>query len=162
MKKTMFIGALLAVMAIASAMEQQVKLAPAAKPTAVTPGALLWHAINNDNIDEARRVIKDYPKSVNEMIPEVETIPLIFAVKKGNVGIVQLLLDNGALANYQDKLGQTALMEASISGKTAIAKLLLEYGGDSFLRNKAGKNAWTMAKEAGHQDIALLFRAQTL
>lgn len=55
--------------------------------------------------------------------------------------------------NYQDSLGYTALMYASMNGHMEIVKLLLENGADTSIKNNDGKTALILAFENNHIDI---------
>ena len=60
---------------------------------------------------------------------------LIEASSDGNLGLVKLLLTNGANVNVQNNNGQTALIWASQRGHLEVIKLLLERGADPFDKN---------------------------
>ena len=60
--------------------------------------------------------------------------------------IMELLLENGADPNIQNKSGYTVLMIASIKKKPLkIIKLLIENGANPDLKNKDGKTAFDLA-----------------
>jgi hypothetical protein len=78
------------------------------------------------------------------------------ASAKGDVKVVQLLLDQGADVNQRNAQHRTALDAASTEGNLEVAKLLIKYGADVNCRDKEG---WTPLLDAslyGHRDIAEL------
>jgi ankyrin repeat protein len=54
--------------------------------------------------------------------------PLTWALQRGNLEMVRLLLDKGADVNAIDQDGVSALMEASSRGNTEIVQLLQNRG----------------------------------
>jgi len=59
------------------------------------------------------------------------TTPLYWAAQKGNTGLVQILLQNGANPNLADKSGNTPLYLAAVFNHVPTVKLLLEYGANT-------------------------------
>lgn len=66
---------------------------------------------------------------------------LMWASRKGDLGIVKLLLDMGANIDDKDNTGSTSLMFACYSGYFDIVKLLLERGANVNLTNNVGDTA---------------------
>ena len=75
--------------------------------------------------------------------------PLIQASKKGDVDIVKLLLEAGALKDCRDDYGRTALANAAMKGHSPVVKLLLEAGADKELQSNAGRTALSCAAASG-------------
>ncbi len=74
--------------------------------------------------------------------------PLMYAVARGNAGVIQEVLSGGADINAQSSTGWTALMFAAKGNSNAI-EILLKAGANKTLKNDAGQNAY---------DIALAFQ----
>lgn len=73
---------------------------------------------------------------------EVGKTPLHNAViHKNNVGVIRMLIDNGANLNATDENGKTALMGAAFFGGLDAVKLLVESGADTQLKSNSGKTA---------------------
>ena len=75
--------------------------------------------------------------------------PLFFAVLKGNLEVVKLLVECGAIINIQNNSGDTPLMYAVSKGFEAIAKYLIEAGADVNVQNEKGDNALILAFNSG-------------
>ncbi len=83
--------------------------------------------------------------------------PLMKAAWAGNVKVVKLFLQSGAVISDTDNDGETPLMVACHSGNAEVAKLLLENGAEI---EAQAKNGWTAlmvaAKEGRFKCIELL------
>jgi hypothetical protein len=60
-----------------------------------------------------------------------DTTPLYWAAQRGNTGLVEILLRNGANPNLGDKSGNTPLYLAATFNHIPTVKLLLEYGANT-------------------------------
>ncbi|KAL3293895.1 Pfs NACHT and Ankyrin domain protein [Colletotrichum asianum] len=76
--------------------------------------------------------------------------PLSWASQEGRVGIVKILLRNGAFVSEHDSNGRTALSRASQSGQHEIIRMLIDHG--------AELNA---AEFEGREQILPIFKAAT-
>lgn len=81
--------------------------------------------------------------------------PLMYAVSRDGVSVVEALIDGGADVNAQDKVGNTALMRMALLSRfgicrayPAIAKVLIENGADINIKNYYGRRAINMAKKS--------------
>ncbi|MEK6625925.1 MAG: ankyrin repeat domain-containing protein, partial [Bdellovibrionota bacterium] len=81
----------------------------------------------------------------------------IKAVKGGNYGIVQDLLNRGFDPNYRNKNGETALMSAAFFGNVAIAQLLISRGASvNVTGNASTENAIYWAIIGRRPDLRML------
>jgi len=77
---------------------------------------------------------------------------LLDACKNGYVGVVKLLLDNGADVKYSND-GFTALHFAMRSGNKEIVKMLLAHGADTEARDKSGRRPIFIARQLHYDEI---------
>lgn len=73
----------------------------------------------------------------------------------GDHEMVKLLLSHGARVDEVGSGGETALMGAAFSGNQSLAKLLLEAGASLLATDTNGRTAVSWAAAAGHRDLAL-------
>ncbi|KAL4932386.1 ankyrin repeat domain-containing protein [Aspergillus undulatus] len=78
--------------------------------------------------------------------------PLMFAVMRGNVGVMQSLLELG-IVNYADAVGRTALHFAARAGNWDMVALLIDAGADTGLVDHEGYTALDHAVAAVHTEI---------
>lgn len=81
------------------------------------------------------------------MIRDYQDSPLLCAVTKGDLAIVEALLEHGANDNM------TPLMLAASRGHQTIVEALLYAGADPHLRDKAGRNSAEVALEQRYTDL---------
>ncbi|MBX7223392.1 MAG: ankyrin repeat domain-containing protein [Blastocatellia bacterium] len=100
-------------------------------------------AIQSGNPEALRLIL-----TAGFMLPALVNLPaknssnaLLEAAKKGDLPLVQLLLENGADIKSTDSLGQTALHLATPLGRLELVKLLLDKGADANAKTKSG---WTV------------------
>jgi hypothetical protein len=78
---------------------------------------------------------------------------LMGAAQKGDLKLVQDLLEKGAEVNAGDEHGRTALMAASEEGRLDVVKLLQEQGADVNARDETGVTAVMKACANGHLGV---------
>ena len=78
------------------------------------------------------------------------------ATKQGDLVEVRRLLQNGTDANSRDKHGQTALMNAALSGQVDLVRFLVEEGADLNVTAKHNLSALMLSLIAHHTEIARL------
>ncbi len=102
--------------------------------------------VNGANVNEP---------STNEKNPF--NTPLMIAAWGGRLESVQILFENGACVNQQDKgNGFTPLIKAVFKGNTDIVKYLLEHGADKGVFSFEKKTALDYAYEKNHQELIRL------
>ncbi len=83
---------------------------------------------------------------------------LFHAVLKGNVPVVQTLIDSGVNVNVRTVSGKTPLMAAAFRGYTDIAQLLISAGADIHSMDRDGSTALTVAQNHGYSRIVALLK----
>lgn len=101
-------------------------------------------AIKFNDIIEIEKILEEYPDA-NRPANALGQTPLMLAVMKGSLSIVELLLGAGADPNRQDDSGTTALM-LIWDCDLEITRALMEFGADPELRNIAGETALDIAR----------------
>ncbi|MEJ6792858.1 MAG: ankyrin repeat domain-containing protein [Lacinutrix sp.] len=84
--------------------------------------------------------------------------PLMAATYKGSAEIVEILLDNNAITDLQDKKGETAAHLAVMFKKLDIIKLLVEAKADFKIKNNYEKSPIDYAKLYNDENINKLLK----
>jgi len=117
-----------------------------------------WSALDFA-ISQSRREVAQLLLKRGAKTDEVsnKVVPLVLAASGFDVGMVKLLLDNGANINAKDSKGNTALRNASGGNeRIEIVKLLLERGADINATNNDGRTALLEAIELGNKSVVRL------
>ena len=85
--------------------------------------------------------------------------PLHYAATKGELAVIQLLLDEDAYIDAESPNGSTPLMMAARYGTEDAVKLLLEAGADPLLKNQLGLTAVDFANGVSRPAVAGLISA---
>ncbi|HEY5894661.1 MAG TPA: DUF1266 domain-containing protein [Chthoniobacterales bacterium] len=80
---------------------------------------------------------------------------LFDAARTGDVVKLQTALDGGANINYQNPLGETALMNAADAGQTEALKVLIAKGADLNILSKRKRSALLLATLMKHEAAAM-------
>ena len=128
------------------------------KPPPPTANEQLLTAINDDNIEGVEIALSIPEVDINNNNGLGIGPPLLYAVDKGQIEIVELLLDKGADIDSIDVSQQTALMVASGMGHFGIVELLLKRGANVNATENDGYTALIYASsgEDGHPEIVKL------
>ena len=82
---------------------------------------------------------------------------LVEAAQRGQVTLAEYLLHRWVQVNFQNSLGETAILFAAQTGNLRMLRLLASYGGDIHLRDRFGTTPLMQATFHGHLDaIAFL------
>jgi len=94
---------------------------------------------------------------INKESADTGQTPLMLAVSRGNIGVVEMLLDAGCDINFLDDEGSTALMCACEHGNIHIVKALLANPEcDATIEDNEGSTALSIAMDSRRKDLALL------
>ncbi|VDO04760.1 unnamed protein product [Rodentolepis nana] len=96
-------------------------------PAEPNTGYDLHRAIEFENIDKLNAILENRNRKI-EYTDLMDHTPLMAAVIKNKMNIVQILLKYGADVNTANKLGRTALMISSNEGHVDIVELLIQRG----------------------------------
>uniref|UniRef100_A0A673IUU8 Ankyrin repeat domain-containing protein 29 n=1 Tax=Sinocyclocheilus rhinocerous TaxID=307959 RepID=A0A673IUU8_9TELE len=99
--------------------------------------------------------------SIQQSFENMKETPLanavFWAARKGNLALLQLLLNSGRVdADCKDGYGTTALMVASYSGHYESVRELIMQGADINLQRETGSTALFFASQQGHNEIVKL------
>jgi|GEM_PF-5120407 len=126
-------------------------------PVDPVKGKEVLKAAKSGDLATLRRLVKDVSLA-NFFDHETGTAPLHLAASRGDLAVVQFLLDKGARVNAADADGKTALILAATKGDREMVELLLKRGADPRWSDKGGRTALYWALENGHKEIAEILR----
>lgn len=108
--------------------------------TAIADVRLVFNASDDSKLaDTIRELLSSLPDQASRSIEDIEyrAWPMLhFAATFGHASMLRKLLELGARVNYQNFLGETALLCACRSGRLACAEILLDNGADSSIADK--------------------------
>ncbi len=107
----------------------------------------------NKNLMEIAQLLVTSENASAQMINYPNTAggtALMIASMHGYIEMINLLLDNGADINHQDRINWNALMKAADKGHADVVARLLERGADYTITDNNGFNPLTLAAKAGH------------
>jgi ankyrin repeat protein len=81
---------------------------------------------------------------------------LMFAVNRGNLEIVQSMIDHGVDLNAQRHDGYTAMHFAAREGYADIAKALVAAGADTSIKDRRGRTPVDVAKRRGATNMVAI------
>ncbi len=124
---------------------------------ALSKGADVNHATNED-MTALSLAARDGHEGIVRVLLEHKAdanrgYPLLFAMDKGRINIVKILIEAGADPNEADNFGHSALMEAAMLGYTQTVRLLLKAGADINHADHEGNTALIWAATRGYIDI---------
>ncbi len=114
-----------------------------------------------DNKANAAVAMLDNQANPDMAMGEAKYNAMMLAVKKGNLQMVQTLLQYKANPNAKNAAGLTPLMIAAFDNQDMIVSLLLKSGADPALKDSIGKTALKMAEENQAEKTVGLLKAQT-
>ncbi len=129
--------------------------------------AKLLKAIGAEDLKYVQHILEE-GADVNMRIPDIDDVlisadagdsMLMYAVEKGNMELVQILLDNDADINARGSEGRTALMIAAQFDSVDILNLLLERGANVNARDANGESALMYGMYGAPVDLAPVLAA---
>ena len=111
----------------------------------------VWHG----NLANVQKMLNQNPKLADVIDKNGET-PLMGAVRKGHLPIVQYMIGKGISPNTSGKLGGTPLMSAVDAEQNKIAEYLITNGAKVNAQNESGLTPLHIATLAGRSELAKL------
>jgi ankyrin repeat protein len=97
---------------------------------------------------------------INQPLPGDNIVPVIAAVNRKQLEVLNVLLESGARLDSPDSKGWTSLMWAGRDGFSEGVRVLLEKGADVNAKARDGATALMLASYRGHaRTVAMLVRA---
>lgn len=123
---------------------------------AMSGHTLMTYAVHCDQ-REIVKVLIEEGADINEE-NDMGVTPLIYAAgAKGNLAMVELLLDLSAHINHQARRNTTALGAAAEKGHTEVVETLLQRGADATLADDRGRTPREIAAAADRLSIVDIF-----
>jgi len=85
---------------------------------------------------------------------------LHYAVMRGRMPMIDLLLSRGADVNSRTRMGTTPLHTAALYARVEVAELLIDAGADVNAQSASGVTALAMAEAARNRPLAAMLRAR--
>lgn len=120
-----------------------------------TGGRPIMYAVGKEFTDLVESLINNYKVEVNVFTNE-GIAPVMLAGLKGNLQIMQMLIDAGADVNCTDGKGQSPLFYAIQGQNTQVVALLLKQGADVHITNDQKETALLQATKYNNLDIVKL------
>lgn len=104
--------------------------------------------------------LKGYPDVAKKLIDRDADVnkpgwaPLHYAATKGDIPMIELMLEHDAYIDAESPNGSTPLMMAAQYGTADAVKVLLEAGADASLKNGLGLSAVDFANRVNRTDVA--------
>jgi ankyrin repeat protein len=116
----------------------------------------LYFAVGRDRTNVVKVAI-DAGLSASSLVKPVEKLSALhLSAARGNMDLIQMLLDHGADANATDDWGRCALHFAAYAGHSVVVLTLLKRGCNPTARTKRGTSASQIAKMKGYVALGAL------
>jgi ankyrin repeat protein len=102
---------------------------------------------------EISHMMLDHGADANAAVRGDGTTALMMAAQRGNVGIIDVLIQKGAIVDKVTTTGTTALMFASLSGKLEAVQALRIAGANVNMQDNKGLSALMVAAARGHGKV---------
>lgn len=114
----------------------------------------LANAIARGNVEEVKRRLGRQARRINDRRPSTGSTPLSDAALRGNLEIVELLLDRGAHVNATNRDGNTALIAAAFMCRTEVVRLLLDRGASTSHKNNREETVIEILSRPWNEELA--------
>jgi hypothetical protein len=112
----------------------------------------LLQAIDKNKYSKVNQLIQNGYDVNEDRLYTYPSTPLTYALTKGNIRIIQLLVENGANVNAKPNNGSKPLMEAIFLKDTTILNYLLEHGADMIPEKETGTPIYPLSYAIGLSD----------
>lgn len=109
----------------------------------------LFSAIKNGDAEHLEALLKNGSIDLDQFHPVMQS-PLIFATKRGNSAVVELLIKHGADVNLQNPDGNTALHFAAMNNSSKIISVLRNNHADDEITNRCKETPLNCAARNGN------------
>jgi hypothetical protein len=130
-----------------------------ASPNAAAVPLSLHAAIAKGDYANALKMIEQ-GTDIEAKDPGAGASPLHYAVMKGEMPLVGLLLQRGADVNSRTKSGTSPLHTAVLYGRREVAEYLLDKGADVNAKSASGATPLSLAQAANFERIAKMLRSR--
>ena len=130
-----------------------------ASPSAVAAPLSLHAAIAKGDYANALKMIEQ-GTDIEAKDPGAGASPLHYAVMKGEMPLVGLLVQRGADVNSRTKSGTSPLHTAVLYGRFEVAEYLLEKGSNVNAKSASGATPLSLAQAAKFERIANMLRSR--
>lgn len=113
---------------------------------------LLYCATKDDVTNLALQALQ---LNANVHFAPFQTDPIHFASYHGNILLLEGLLEKGARTNSLDRIRNTPLHNAAISGELKAVQLLCAAGADPWLKNDSGRTALDLARKLRNRELEI-------
>ena len=114
----------------------------------------LSNAIAKGDVNEVKRRLGRQSRRINDRRPATGSTPLSDAAFRGNLEIVNLLLDRRAHVNATNRDGNTPLIAAAFMCRTNVVRLLLDEGASTDHKNKRGETVIEILSRPWNEELA--------
>ena len=123
---------------------------------------LLVEAVEKSDLKAVKRYLESNKAGadINCLVKDdsgMSQTPLLLASRKGELMIVQYLVQRAVNLDIRNDKGESAVMLAVEQGHVEVAKFLAQQGSDLYVINDEGKTALMLAEEKGEKELAQIF-----
>ncbi len=112
-----------------------------------------WSGVHFAAYNNRLDVLQLFPeKFITEVADNEGSTPLMIAAGRGNLKIIEYLLERGCDPHQKNKHGENALIFAAENGQLDVLKFLDKKGVDRMVVNDRGENVLMLAARNGHFD----------